>query len=94
MKPTLRLSRRREAATARIDENSLLVLNLSSSDCVPVRLDGVAAEIWELLHEELEFTALCERIVGKYEADSERIVSDISHFLDQLLNAGLLRADE
>src|SRR6185369_14888506 len=73
--------------SAKLDD-SIVMLNLSRNNYVA--LDDIAARIWDLLESPRSRDELCELLQAEFEAPAEQIDSDVSAFLDELLQEGLL----
>ncbi|MBQ1445588.1 MAG: PqqD family protein [Renibacterium sp.] len=93
MKNTSLVSRRLETSTASIDDGSALVLDLSSDNCVPLRLEGSALAIWAELSEPVEFGELCRRMAQRFGAVETSISPDIEKFVTELVSAHLVQVD-
>lgn len=53
-------------------------------------LNEVGAEIWEILDEPLTVTALCDKLMAKFEVAQEQCEKEVIAYLDKLLIEGLI----
>lgn len=56
-------------------------------------LDPVGTRIWDLLGEDPSLQAVFERLCTEFEAEPERIATDLLALVDQLAEAGLVTLD-
>lgn len=54
-------------------------------------LDETGSQIWRLVREGLGTSDICDRLFSEYDVDRERLRTDITGFLDQLEQNGLIR---
>lgn len=54
-------------------------------------LDETGSQIWRLVREGLGASDICDRLLSEYDVDPERLRTDITGFLDQLEQNGLIR---
>lgn len=53
-------------------------------------LDRVGVGFWEVLTDSMTFEETVEELEKKYDVDGKTLAHDLSQFIDELLNAGLL----
>ena len=54
-------------------------------------LDAVGTRVWQLLGEGVGTEAMVETLIEEYDVDRQTLSADVSHLLDQLAEAGLIR---
>jgi hypothetical protein len=77
-----------EPVTAEVDGE---IVMMSISEGAYFGLNGVGSEIWDLLHEPMSITNLCEKLAGEYDVDEETLSRTVTHFVQQMLERRLLR---
>jgi hypothetical protein len=70
----------------------LLVLPLGND--TPTELDGSAPDVWSALADATDFVELTRILQARYDDDEAVISNGLSEALDQLVNAGLVEAQE
>ncbi len=88
MDPNTRLERSTDLFTAPVDQD--LVLMAPALDGY-LAMDAVGRRVWELLESPLTVEELCRRLAGEYDATVERIAEDLTPFLRQMEEKGLIR---
>lgn len=53
-------------------------------------LDPVGARFWQLLQDDADVAAACDRLLLEYEVEREQLERDIDSLLEQLIAAGLV----
>jgi hypothetical protein len=67
------------------------IVNLTTG--VYFGLDPVGARIWSLLREQTTFADVRDTLMGLYDVEPQRLESDLSDFLSQLAEQGLIEID-
>lgn len=57
-------------------------------------LDEIASEVWRNIHHKKPFDSVVEELMKKYHADSDLITGDISRFVDDTIQKGLLTVND
>lgn len=73
--------------TGEID-GELVALDLEKGDCFG--LDRVGAFIWQLAETPRTIGEIADELVDTHDVDRSQCLSDILHFVDDLIHAGLL----
>jgi hypothetical protein len=73
------------------DDGTIVVMNLDNSDAF-FKIDGIAAEVFQLINSKRSFSKIVDTIHDAYEYDKERILSDTSNLLSQLLAKNIISA--
>ena len=64
---------------------------LHPSDYTVTKLNALGSVCWKLLTKEQSVQSLTEKIQSDYEVSTEVVQNDIKHFLNQMVDAGLVR---
>jgi hypothetical protein len=73
-------------------ENEIIFLNLVRDNYLA--LDEIGRRIWELLETPHSVEELCRQLNVEFDAEPERIASDVLPFLEDLRNEGLVHVVE
>ena len=65
-----------------------VLINLASGGCF--RLDSTANRFWELILEHRDQELVEQKLVSEFDAEPERIAADLAHFVQQLVERGLV----
>lgn len=71
--------------------DEVVILDLESS--AYLGLDDVAATIWQLLERPMRVDELENRLLELYDVDPDRLRDDLSAFVSELLERGLVELD-
>jgi|SRR4051812_35321140 len=77
-----------DVVAATLDDETVL-LNVSTG--VYFGLDDVGTRIWQLLVEGADTEAIVDRLLTEYEVDREQLRTDVTVFVEQLHEHGLVR---
>lgn len=83
-----RIVRNEELPTGEID-GELVALDLDRGDCFG--LDRVGAAIWGLAAEPRSVGEIAEALVETHDVERSQCVADLLPFIDDMIEAGLLR---
>lgn len=87
-----RVSSAKESLINVIDGESV-ILNLKNERYYG--LDGIGTSMWDALTTGTSIQAAYERLLNEYEVDGEVLRQDLTHFIEQLLERGIVElADE
>ena len=67
---------------------------LSMQSAMYYGLDGVAARVWELVHEPTRVADICDVIKNEYDVQPDRCEADVLDFLRQLSARGLIEVGD
>jgi hypothetical protein len=81
---------RRSAEHVFVDVDDDLSVVLQTATGVYYELNHVSQRIWALTAHPISVRALSEAMIGEYSVERKRCETDVSRFLDQLVNAGLV----
>lgn len=84
-----KLSRNPEVLYSKIEGESVL---MSVANGSYYKLSEVATCIWELLQEPATASDVVAHLTEQYEVSRERCTEEVMHFLDQLVQSGLVDA--
>ncbi|MBP3305731.1 MAG: PqqD family protein [Oscillospiraceae bacterium] len=59
-----------------------------------ITLNEVGASLWKMLQKEVTFDELLQGILDEYDVEPAAAHEDIQEFLDQLVNGGIMGAEE
>lgn len=79
-----------ESVVAAELEDEAVLLNVETG--IYFGLDAVGSRIWELLSEGTSDDTLIDRLLAEYEVGADRLRSDVTTFLSELENKGLICA--
>jgi hypothetical protein len=66
----------------------IAIVNLKNG--VYYGIDPVGARVWQLLHDPVTVAEICDALGGEFEVDRPRLESDISTFIGELAQHGLI----
>lgn len=87
----MEIYRRKDIPWRKIDTEALIV-NPKTSLIYP--LNSTAVRIWELIDGEKDAQQITVIIADEFEADEETIKNDVSDFIGQLKDAGLVEKND
>jgi len=73
-------------------EDEAVLLNVETG--LYFGLDAVGAEVWKLLEQGATEHDISARVLAEFDADPRQLQVDLSEFLDQLLEHGLVLVEE
>ena len=59
-----------------------------------ITLNEVGVSLWKMLQNEVTFDELLQGILDEYDVEPDAAREDIQEFLDQLVNRGIIEAEE
>jgi len=69
-----------------------LIINLSNG--MYYTMDGVGAEVWQLIERRRSMQQIAGEIAARYGVDRETVLGDLSGVVDELVAEGLVLADD
>jgi hypothetical protein len=54
-------------------------------------LSDTGAQIWQLIDGKRSLAEVCDRMIEEYDADADRIVADVTEFVQHLESVGVVR---
>lgn len=88
IKPSDQLHRAQDLPSTQLDKETIL---MSVEAGAYFGFEGTAQFIWEALADPITMTGLLERIAGEFDVEPAACRADVEHFLNELLQEGLLR---
>lgn len=82
------LVRHSEPVTGLVD-GEIVMMSISAG--AYFGLNGVGSEIWNMLQEPMQVSAICDRLLARYEVDRETVMREVIRFAGEMLDRGLLR---
>ena len=82
------LSRNADTLSAHSGPDEYLMMNVETGRYHGV--NAVGARLWELLETPKTFTQLCTQICEDFDVDAETCRSDLSKFVDELIENGIV----
>ena len=73
-------------------DDELVILNLKDERYFS--LDKYGAKFWEAIEEHEEIEKVQEALAEKFDVSNEKLTSDLSEFIQQLLSHGLVREEK
>ena len=73
-------------------DNETVMMDIERGDYYG--LDSVGARIWALAEAPVSFSDICEKLQAEYEVSPEQCESDVTRFLGDLLERGIVRVQE
>lgn len=65
-----------------------IVVDLTGSFTGSIKLNSTAAEIWRGVAAGEDASRIAERLIGRYHVDREKVLSDVEHFIQEMVEQG------
>jgi hypothetical protein len=86
-----RISKNPQVSYANIG-NDLVIMNLANN--AYYRVNKIGADIWALLDASPTLQEICDQIKSQYNIDFERCLADVTTFISNMVNKGVLTVGE